>query len=429
MCTPVNRRHFLKVTATTGVAACTAVAHAHQETNPEQRLIAGVMGVHGRGRSLAEGFARQPNVEIGYVCDVDSRTIRPAVEAVSKIQKKAPVGVEDFRLMLDDPQLDILIVATPNHWHAPATIMACNAKKHVYVEKPCSYSAQEGEWAIAAARKNKCVVTMGTQRRSRAPIIQAIDKLRDGAIGPIRYARCWYANNRGTIGRGKEVAVPEWLNFDLWQGPAPRRPYKDNLIHYNWHWHWHWGNGELGNNGVHALDLARWGMGVDYPTFVTSAGGRYRYDDDQETPDTHTVTFEFGDRAIMWEGLSCNRYGPDGSSFGVTFHGDLGTMRLFDSGYRIFDRQAKQIDEFSGPGSDAEHFANFLACIRQGGRPTADIEEAHKSTLLCHLGNIAQRSRRSLNIDPQNGHILNDEQAAQLWGREYAPGWRPEDVV
>jgi predicted dehydrogenase len=426
MSSTIHRRRFLKLSAGTGLASCTALAAGQEKSAAQDELVVGVMGVNGRGRGLAEGFARQPGVEVGYICDVDSRAIGRAIGALQSLQQRVPQGVEDFRRILDDRHVDILVIAAPNHWHAPATIAACSAGKHVYVEKPCSYTAQEGEWAVQAARTHNRVVTMGTQRRSRTPMIQAMDKIRQGEIGTVRYARCWYANRRPTIGHGKHTAVPEWLNFDLWQGPAPRRPYKDNLLHYNWHWHWHWGNGELGNNGVHALDLARWGMGVDFPSRVTSAGGRYRFDDDQETPDTHVVTFEFQDRAIMWEGLSCSPLGPDGTAFGVSFHGDKGTMKLFDSGYQIFDMFRKQIDEFSGPGADAEHFADFLSCIRSGGKPTADIEEAHKSTLLCHLGNIAQRTGRALNTDPANGHILHDSEAAGYWGREYAPGWQPQ---
>ncbi len=422
----VNRRRFLELSAGTGLATCAAVASARPLSSANERLVVGVMGVNNRGRTLAAGFAKQPNVEIGYICDVDSRAIGRAVEGLKDLQSKRPQGVRDFRRILDDSNVDILIVSAPNHWHAPATIMACGAKKHVYVEKPCSHNAQEGEWAVQAARTNNCVVTMGTQRRSRAPLIEAMKKLHDGVIGKITYARCWYANRRGTIGHGKQVAVPEWLDYELWQGPAPRRPFKDNMLHYNWHWHWHWGNGEIGNNGVHLLDLARWGMAVDFPTRVTSGGGRYRYDDDQETPDTQVVTFEFGNRAIMWEGTSCDPLGADGTAFGVSFHGAEGSMAVFDTGYRIYNMHRKQIDESRGPGADAEHFANFLSCIRDGGRPTADIETGRKSTLLCHLGNIAQRTGRALTIDPSNGHILHDANATKLWGREYAEGWQPK---
>ena len=421
----VNRRRFLELSAGTGLAACAAVSSAQQVPGANDTIVVGVMGVNGRGRDLARGFAGRPGVQVGYVCDVDSRAVQGAIGALKDVQPTVPTGVEDFRRILDDKSVDVLAVATPNHWHAPATILACAARKHVYVEKPCSYTAQEGEWAVQAARKNDRVVTIGTQRRSRTFVIQAMEKLHQGEIGPIRYARCWYTNRRPTIGRGSEVAVPPWLNYELWQGPAPHRPYKDNLLHYNWHWHWHWGNGELGNNGIHALDLARWGMQAEFPTRVTSAGGRYRFEDDQETPDTQVVTLEFGKRAIVWEGLSCNPRGPGGSAFGVSFHGDKGTMELFDGEYRIYDMQPKEVAKFNGPGSDIEHFDDFLRRIRDGGRPTADIEEGHKSTLLCHLGNIAQRTGHALNIDPRNGHILADRPAAELWGREYAAGWQP----
>jgi predicted dehydrogenase len=388
-------------------------------------MVVGVMGVNGRGQALAQNFAGRQSVDVAYICDVDSRAIDKTIASLKDRQRRVPEGVRDFRRILDDGGVDALVVATPNHWHAPATILACDANKHVYVEKPCSHTAEEGELAVLAARKHQRVVTMGTQRRSQVIMVEAMTRLHQGDLGEIRYARCWYFNRRPTIGVGRISEPPAWLDYELWQGPAPRRGYKDNLIHYNWHWHWHWGNGELGNNGVHALDLARWGMQVDFPTRVTSAGGRYRFDDDQETPDTHVVTLEFGERAIMYEGLSWSPTGPPGSGFGISFHGDKGTMELVDGGYRIFDMQKKLIAESAGSGGDREHIDDFLRCIREGGRPTADIEQAHRSTLLCHLGNIAHRVGRALTIDASNGHIVNDPPAAALWGREYAPGWRP----
>ena len=185
------------------------------------------------------------------------------------------------------------LVAAPDHWHAPAAILACQAGKHVYVEKPCCHNPREGELAIAAARRHKRVVQVGTQRRSWPGVIEGIDKLRTGAIGRVLYSRGWYNNRRASIGHGKPAPVPAWLDYTLWQGPVPERPYRDNILPYFWHWYWHWGTGELGNNGVHALDMCRWGLGVDYPTHVSSGGGRYRYDDDGQTPDTHTVTYDF----------------------------------------------------------------------------------------------------------------------------------------
>lgn len=425
--TDVNRRSFIRnsavaVSAASMVWSSTTPASA---SSPLNKLVVGVMGVNGRGSSLARGFAQQKDCEIAYVCDVDERALEKGVGAVKGIQDRVPETIRDFRKMLDDKSVDILVVAAPNHWHAPATILGCSAGKHVYVEKPCSHTAQEGEWAVAAARKNNRVVTMGSQRRSYPILREAIDKLHSGAIGKLLFARSWYSSRRGDIGFGKQVDVPNWLDYQLWQGPCTDKPYKDNLIHYNWHWHWHWGNGELGNNGVHALDVARWGMNVDYPSRVTSAGGRYRWVDDQETADTHVVSFEFGKSLITWEGLSWSPQGPMDGQFGVTFHGEEGTMYVYDAGYKIYDMMRKLSDQKDGSAGDAEHFDNFLKCIREGGKPNADIEDAHKSTLLCHLGNIALRTGRTLNTDPQNGHILQDEEAAKMWSKEYRSGWEP----
>jgi predicted dehydrogenase len=380
-----------------------------------------------RGRALALSFARHPGVEIKYVCDADSSRAAACATQVANATETEPEAIGDFRRILDDKTVDAFICAAPNHWHAPATILACAAGKHVYVEKPCCHNPHEGELMVQAARKYNRAVQMGSQRRSSTGTIEAMRKLRDGVIGRVYLARCWYNNQRGSLGTGKPAEVPPGLDYDLWQGPAPRTPYIDNRIHYNWHWFWHWGNGELGNNGVHTLDLCRWGLGVDYPTSVTSSGGRYRYEDDQETPDTHTVCFEFeGRRQISWQGLSCNRHG---GGF-VTFYGDEGALDLDGNGsHTIYDARDKEVEKTVGSSSgESEHIANFLQAIRDD-RPlglNAEIEKGHKSTLLCHLGNIAHRVGSSLKCDPKNGHILDDPQAMGLWKREYEPGWEPK---
>jgi predicted dehydrogenase len=389
-------------------------------------VIVGVMGLS-RGRSLAINFARQQGVEVKWVCDADSRRSAACVESFRKAELKTPQATTDFRQILDDPDVDALVCAAPNHWHGPATILACAAGKHVYVEKPCSHNPHEGELMVQAARKHKRAVQMGTQRRSGPGTQEAIARLREGVIGRVYLARCWYNNLRASIGQGKPAAVPAGLDYELWQGPATREPYISNRIHYNWHWFWHWGNGELGNNGVHTLDLCRWGLAVDYPIHVTSAGGRFRYDDDQQTPDTHSVAFDFeGDRQITWQGLSCNKHG---GGF-VTFYGENGALELQSNGaHTIYDLRDKQVEQVSSPSlGDTEHIADFLGAIRQDQplRLNAEIEEGHKSTLLCHLGNIAHRSGRSLRCDSSNGHILGDLEATQLWKREYAPGWEPQ---
>ncbi len=399
------------------------------ETNAEnRRIVVGVMGLS-RGKSLATTFGNLPNVSIKYLCDTDNNRAASCTAQIAKIEGQTPTPIQDFRKILDDKEVDVLICAAPNHWHAPATILGCQHGKHVYVEKPCSHNPNEGEMMVAAARKHNRAVQMGSQRRSATKIIEGINLLKEGAIGNVYYSRSWYANVRGSIGNGKPANVPSTLDFDLWQGPAPRKEYVDNLVHYNWHWRWHWGNGELGNNGVHSLDVSRWGLGVDYPIRVISSGGRYAFDDDQETPDTHLVSFEFpGGKQMVWEGLSCNRHGMDKSGFGVTFHGDNGTMHVSSSGYTQYDNRGKEVKTASKDRGDVEHIENFLAAIRTEKYLScnAEIEEGHKSTLLCHLGNIAQRSGRALNCDPKNGHIQGDKEAMNLWAREYDPKWEPK---
>jgi predicted dehydrogenase len=256
-------------------------------------------------------------------------------------------------------------------------------------------------------------------------VIEAIQRVRSGEFGRVLVSRGWYTNARGSIGRGQPADVPRWLDWSLWQGPSPERPYRDNLLHYNWHWFWHWGTGELGNNGIHALDLCRWGLGVDYPRRVTSGGGRYFHEDDQETPDTQIVTFDFGDQAITWEGRSCQPHSGEGSMFGATFLGQKGTLVIDGASYRVFDADDKPVASVTGSGSDEPHLQNFLDAIRGGATPAAGVEDGHRGALLCHLGNIAWRVGRTLNCDPATGRILGDEGAAAFWEREYRSGWQP----
>ena len=421
----LNRRQFLD-----GAAAATAAGYvvsrgaALAQDSPNDKVVVGVMGLS-RGKSLAQRFSQQPNVEVKYVCDVDSNRAAAGVKVLEDAGKTTK-PIADFRKMLDDPELDALICAAPNHWHAPATILACSAGKHCYVEKPCSHNANEGELMVEAARKNKRVVQMGTQRRSSTSIQAAMQFMWDGGIGRVYHSTSWYGNVRGTINKGKPASVPSQLNYDLWQGPAPRVPYYDNRIHYNWHWFWQYGNGELGNNGIHALDLCRWGLQVEYPTRVVSAGGRYRFDDDQQTPDTHNVAFEFaGGKSATWDGLSCNRHRNDF----VTFYGETGALVVDGGGNcRVYDEKDKVSKEFKGNQGDVEHISNFVSAIRSDDPKilNQEILSGHKSTLLCHLGNIAQRTGRALNCSSENGRIMGDEKAMKQWAREYEPGWEPQ---
>jgi predicted dehydrogenase len=413
----LTRRNWIAQTAgaaaAVGLTGRTLILNGAEDA-PSRRITVGVMGLS-RGLALSKTFGTLPGVTLKYICEVDSERLAQGRSAIEKSINQTPQTVEDFRRILDDREVDVLVCAAPNHWHAPAAILACSAGKHVYVEKPCSHNPREGELLVEAARKHNRAVQMGNQRRTGVGFQQAVSMLKEGAIGKVYLARAWYNAARGTIGRGMPTEVPARLDYDLWQGPAPRREYVSNLIPYNWHWFWHWGNGELGNNGIHTLDLLRWGLGADYPIRVTSSGGRYAFEDDQETPDTHTVSFEFeGGRAATWQCLSCNRH--DRGQF-IAFYGSGGSMDISDQGaIKVFDEQDKLVKEVPNSMTDADHVTNLLTAIRsdQPLNLNSEILEGHKSTLLCHLGNIAHRTGRTINCDPSNGHIVGDEDAAKL---------------
>lgn len=425
MSTPLNRREFMNLTVAGAATAAVSMHASAVESKPNDRVIIGVMGLS-RGHRLAMDFAKQPNVEVRYLCDADSKRAESSAGDVGKHDAQSPKPITDFRRILDDGEVDALVCAAPNHWHAPAAILGCNAGKHVYVEKPCCHNPREGELMIEAAKKHNRIVQVGTQRRSSPTLQEAIGAMRDGEIGNVYSSRANYASARRSIGAGKPADVPANLNYELWQGPAPRTPYTDNRIHYNWHWFWHWGNGELGNNGVHTLDICRWGLGVDYPTHVTSIGGRYVFDDDQQTPDTHTVGYTFdGGKMITWQGHSCNKYGSDF----VNFYGDNGTITVADDcSYTVYDLDNKEVRSVKGARGDVEHIVNFIDAIRNDSAQSlnADVSIHNPSTLLCHLGNIAQRTGGSIVCDASNGHIKNHAAAEKLWTRDYEPGWEPK---
>jgi predicted dehydrogenase len=440
-----SRRDFIKKAAT-GSAAIMAggilpgfsAASYKRIIGANEKLRVSVMGVNSRGNALAQNFAFQNNCEVIHICDVDSRAIEKCTANVEKVQDVKPKGFTDFRKSLENKDVDILVVAAPDHWHAPAALLAMQAGKNVYLEKPCSHNPNEGEILVQAAKRYKKSVQMGNQRRSWPNVMQAIDELKNGIVGRPYFGKGWYTNNRESIGIGKEVPVPAWLDWNLWQGPAPRKAYKDNIVHYNWHWFWHWGTGEALNNGTHMVDLLRWGLEVDYPVKVSSNGGRFRYNDDWETPDTQVINFDFDKGVSMtWEGRSCNGKHIEGSSVGVVFYAEQGSVVISGGNdYKVYDLKNNIIKEVknemeidprdaANPSShlDALHIRNFFDSILKGEKLKSDIDSGHKSTLLVQLGNIAQRVGHSLEINPENGHISGDREAQELWSREYEQGW------
>ena len=372
-----------------------------------------------RGKAHINNFAKLEGVEIAYVCDVDQERLAAGAKYTADRQNgNLPKAVTDFRRILDDKEVDILSIAAPNFWHAPATILACDSGKHVYVEKPGSHNPREAELMVAAAQRTDRKVQMGNQRRSAPVFREGIEKLKAGVIGKLRYARCWYDNKRGSIGKGKPAAVPANLDYKLWQGPVPVRPYKDNLIHYNWHWHWSYGGGELANNGVHALDVARWALGVDSPYHTSCIGGRYHFDDDQETPDTADATYDFGKVGMSWHGSSCLQRKHEKHSF-VSVYGDGGIMSFVGGGYRIYDNAGKLVHENVPKLSDLPHFQNLINSIRKGEALNAEISDAQKSTMLCHLGNISYR---------KGIQIKGTEAPKNYWQRKYSEAWKPAGI-
>lgn len=439
-----TRREFLKKTVTAGAGAAFSFSTAASYSRiigANDRINLGFAGVRSRGRALIGSAvnAGGRSAQIHSLCDVDSRALARLAQSVSDAGGGAPKVGADFRNMIEDREIDAVVIATPDHTHTPFSIYALQQGKHVYVEKPCSHNPREGELLAKAALDSGLVVQMGNQQRSAPTSIEIIQEIHEGIIGRAYMGKAWYSNNRGSIGEGSRAAVPDWLDWELWQGPAPRQEFKDNYVHYNWHWFEHWGTGEINNNGLHELDVCRWALDVDLPHRVKSTGGRFHFDDDWEFPDTQIASFEYADdKMISWDGRSCNKYEFYERGRGATIHGTEGTVLLDRNGYRVFDndsklvKQANERDKASttqlrSAGALVDyHIENFFAAIREGEKLRSPIDEGARSTLLCHLGNIAQKVDRVLNLDPDSGRILDDEEAMSQWSREYENGWSPE---
>ncbi len=443
---PTTRRAFLKQASvvSTGIAlgglGLSTESYARIK-GANERMNFAIVGIRSRGQAHLGSLADcKKDTHVSHFCDVDERYIKGFSEKSEKSFGQAPTLIKDFRKLLETKDLDAITVATPEHWHAPMALMALQAGKHVYLEKPCSHNPREGELLLEAQKRYKPLIQMGNQQRSSAHTIHIVKKIHEGLIGKVVYGKAWYANKRSGIGVGQVVPAPDHLDWDLWQGPAPRRPYKDNLHPYNWHWFWHYGTGETLNNGTHEVDVCRWALDVGYPSKISTTGGRYHFKDDWEFYDTLVAGFDYGDRSIVWEGLSCQGKKYYGRGRGSTIHGTEGTVLVDRGGYIHFDRNEKVVEEFKsgstkenaatnlvgGGNMTTAHFQNFIDAIKTGTELHSPIEDANISVTTLHLANIAWKAGRSLDIDPKTGRIQKNRKAAAMWGRKYEKGWEPK---
>ncbi len=436
----VTRREFLDALAVSaaGLTVGTTAKSYSRILGSNDRLNFAVIGLNGRGYAHLDSLkANKSTARISHVCDVDSKILEKFAAATNKEMGEAPVAEKDFRRILEQKDVDAITIATTDHWHAPMAIAGLQAGKHVYVEKPCSHNPAEGELLVQAQRKYGKLVQMGNQQRSSAYTIEIIEKIHGGLIGRPYYAKAWYSNSRKSIGTGKEVPVPAQLDWDLWQGPAPRCPYRDNVHPYNWHWFKRYGTGETLNNGTHEVDVCRWALGVDYPMRVSSSGGRYQFKDDWQFYDTLITSFEYEDKLLSWEGKSCQGMKFYGRDRGSTILGTTGTVLMDRDGYEIYDLNGKKVSEYKVGSTTSSsdtigrdsmtdaHFANFIAGIRKGEKLNAPVSSGNIAVTMLQLSNIAWEVNRELHLDTKDGRIQGDAEAMKLWGREYEKGWEP----
>ena len=442
----MNRRNFIK--AGSGAFAIASAGCAIGDAAASNRVRLAIVGCHqkGRGQTVMKAAMKVPGVEIAYVCDVDSRARDWAAAEVEKLSGFKPKKEKDLRKVLEDKNLDGIISETPDHWHAYSAVLAMNAGKAVFVEKPCAFCPRECEVIVDTWKRTGMVFQQGNQRRASLSYKAVFEYLREkNPIGELKWAKCWYMANRAPIGKGKEVAVPEWLDWDLWQGPAPRRKFHDNYVHYLWHWFRNWGTAETGNNAPHFADISRWALGVGYPERVECTGGKF-FDrgDDYEWPDTYNMSFYYpGGKFVTFEltsHVSENPYMKMGTGamiygeHGAIFFAPNDTATLYDEKGRVVQEWKKggptKAGSLTDPTSslDVLHMTKYVDCIRAKCQATnAPADEAVKSTLMPLLANVALDTGEPVILDPNTGKLLS-KKAASLWSREYAKGWDIEKL-
>jgi len=433
----MNRRRFLKHSAAAAALSASAVlaGRARGQGGANERIAVATMGLRGRGGGLMQTFASLDQVEVAYVCDLDPRVLGERAKWVEEKTGRRPKAIKDFREALDDKSLDALVLGTPDHWHAIPTIMACQAGKDVYVEKPDGHNVLEGRTMVAAARKYRRVVQLGTQARSEPQMHKAMEYIASGKLGKVRFAKAWESSRQGSIGHPPDGDPPPGVDYDTWLGPAPLRRFNPRRFHGTWRWFFDYGTGDLGNDGVHRLDKARWGLATALgaegkslsatPGAVSAHGGKHYFDDDQEWPDNLMVTYDFGQCVLTYEMRIWAPYPLDGEREGAAVLGDEGYVVIGNRHWRAFDARGKQVAEEAGGDATVAHAENFLACMRTREKPAADLETVgHPSSLLCHLGNAAWRAGRSLRFDPETYTFRGDEEANRFLTRpEYREPW------
>lgn len=436
----ITRREFLDTLAmgSAGLAIASTAKSYGQILGSNDRLNFAVIGVHSRAYAhLSSLKANKAAARIAYVCDVDTNTMKKFAAETEKEMGEAPKTDQDFRNILREKEVDAITIATPDHWHAPMAIAGLQAGKHVYVEKPCSHNPAEGAMLVAAQKKYGKLVQMGTQQRSSAHTIEVVDRIHNGEIGRAYLAKAWYCNVRKSIGEGKEAPVPSQLNWDLWQGPAPRRAYTDNIQPYNWHWFKTYGTGEALNNGTHEVDVCRWALGVDFPERVSAQGGRYHFKDDWQFYDTLVTNFEYPDKMISWDCKCCNGMKYYNRDRGSVIMGTNGSVLVDRDGYEVYDLKGNKTKEVKAGGGTSSgdlvgrdsmtdaHFANFIAGIKKGEKLNAPIAVGNVAVTMLQLTNVAWETHRVLTLDTADGKVQHDPEAMKYWSRTYEKGWEP----
>ena len=442
-----SRRKFIKNTVSASTATFLAPSIISASVfGANDRINAVVLGVNGRGKNHISSLMKQKNVHVTKLCDPDSNLLLKRQREFKNKYNKDVSLEQDLRKVMDDKDIDVVSIASPNHWHALSVIWACQAGKDVYVEKPGSHNIFEGRKMVEAAQKYDRIVQHGVQLRSSPAINEAIGLLRDGYIGNVYMARGLVFRWRGDIGDKGFSSVPKGLDYDLWTGPAPKRPFTENLVHYNWHWHWDYGNGDVGNQGIHETDLCMWGLDVGLPTKITSMGGKFLWDDCKEVPEVLTSVYNYPEegKIIQFEVRPWCTNTEEGATVGNIFYGDKGILVV--DGYSKYKtylgknrtpgksgddgaKEASGMDRGSG-GTDG-HFTNFIEAVRKhdSGILTAPIETGHLSSGLAHLGNIAYRMEKVLTFNPQAEKFVNDPEADKMLTRNYRQGFEVPNKI